>query len=294
MQPRSRRFAAAVFGMGVAVLLAAPRASADLLPDRNSKWLDRKFVVLRAGRFDPYCEHRREIPKGDTFESIAKSAYGDAKRAKEIAAANPTLEAERLPVGVKIVLPPKEAPPKDVSETLAWEFWIYGNISGYIPLQRVYPGESLRVESKFPVLVAVPAARHDDFAKLISEAKAKDPAFTARVGGECPMPDTFVDQTPWVIKAKNFYVDASVLRSLPAVEGTSHIRVVDLVATTTTPGRFVVDSSDVEYRDRAGNVVHAGFDLLLSWRGIPLGLIVLVGYLGLRRMRRARGGVAAS
>ena len=119
MQSRMWRSAVAIVGMGVATVLATATASADILPDNDSRWLDRRFLVLRAERFDPYCEHRRKIGKGDTFESIATSAYGDAKRAKEVAAANPRLEAERLPVGEWVVLPPKKAPPRDATETLA-------------------------------------------------------------------------------------------------------------------------------------------------------------------------------
>jgi phage tail protein X len=292
MQPRSRRFAAAVFGMGVAVLLAAPRASGDLLPSRDSRWLDRKFVVLRAGRFDPWCEHRREIAKGDTLESIAKSAYGDAKRAKDIAAANPTLEAERLPVGAKIVLPAKEAPPRDSSETLAWEFWIYCHLSGYMPLQRVFPDESLEVEGKYPKLIAVPVARHDEFAKLIEDAKSAPPVKPGR-----PVyvnPEAILKAAPWALQAQHFDIDSSVTASTGAVESTTTVTVDALVSTADVPGHFIVETQDVVYRDRAGNVVKAGFDLLFSWRGIPLGLIALVGAIGLRRMRRARGGVAAS
>jgi hypothetical protein len=282
------RSAVAIVGMGVATQFAAPTASADILPDRDSRWLDRRFLVLRAERFDPWCEHRRKIEKGDTFESIAKSAYGDAQRSKEIAAANPKLEAERLPVGDWVVLPSKEAPPRDAIETLAWEFWIYCNLSGYMPLQRVYPGETIEIEGKYPELVAVPAEHHDDFEKLVDKVRSSKP------GPGFVMPETALRSAPWAITAKGFHIPSSVDCFTGAVESASTVRVVEIVPTTDQPGRFVVKEDSVEYRDRIGNVVKAGFDLLLSWRGIPLGLIALVGAIGLRRMRRTRGGVAAS
>jgi hypothetical protein len=288
MQPRHRRLATAFLGLGVATLFAIPTASADILPDNASKWLDRRFLVLRAERFDPYCEHRRKIEKGDSFESIAKSAYGDAKRSKEIAAANPKLEAERLPVDEWVVLPPKEAPPRDATETLAWEFWIFCNLSGYMPLQRVYPGETIEVEGRFPELVAVPAEHHDDFEKLVDKVRSSKP------GPGCVMPKTILRSAPWAITAREFHVPTSVDRSTGAVECTASVRVVELVPTTDVHGRFVVETKDTVYRDRLGNVVKAGFEFLFTWRGIPLGLIALIGAIGLQRMRRARGGAAAS
>ncbi len=292
MQSRMWRSAVAIVGMGVATVLATATASADILPDNDSRWLDRRFLVLRAERFDPYCEHRRKIGKGDTFESIATSAYGDAKRAKEVAAANPRLEAERLPVGEWVVLPPKEAPPRDATETLAWEFWIYCNLSGYMELQRVYPDESLAIGGKYPRLVAVPTEHHDEFAKAVEDAKSAPPVKPGRrvyVNSEA-----IVRAAPWAIPAKDLHVGSSVSAFTGAVESTTTVRVVELVATTDKPGHFVVKEESVEYRDRIGNVVKAGFDLLFSWHSIPLELIALIGAIGLRRMRRARAGVAAS
>jgi len=276
---------AAVFGMGVALLLAVPSASADIVP-AGSKFI-RMRVVLHAGRFDDYCEHQREIAKGDTFEAIAKSAYGDAARAKDLAAANPKLDALRLPVGAKVVLPPKLPQPADAKETLAWAFWGYANLSGHFPLQRIYPGETYDPVSPYFELIACPADQVAEFEKLVEAAQQAKP----KAGGLWA--EAVLKQAPWAFKAKGLQLGKLVVANSPAAERKTTFRIRELVATSTAPGRFVVEEESVEYRDLVGNVVHAGFDLLLSWRGIPLGLIVLVGAIGLRRMRRARGGAAA-
>jgi hypothetical protein len=169
----------------------------------------------------------------------------------------------------------------DAAASRDWEFWIYCNVSGFMPLQRVTPGEPLEVVGKFPELVAVPAARHDDFAKLIAEKKSSLPAI-------------FLRDVPWVIPANGFHVETTVDRRTGAVEGTTHLRVTNLVATGDAPGRFELETEDVVLRDRVGAVVNAGFELLFSWRSIPVALIVVIGVLGLRRMRRSRVAVEPS
>ena len=72
----------------------------------------------------------------------------------------------------------------------------------------------------------------------------------------------------------------------PADVSVTSFRITELAAGPDPSARFVVRVDSVEYRDRRGNVVKAGFDLLLSWRGFPLGLIALIGTMGIRRMRR--------
>ena len=278
MQSRSRRIAGVVFGMGVAVLLAAPNASADIVPS-GTRFIDFK-MVLRAGSFDDYCEHRRTVAKGDTFEALAKSAYGDAARAKEIAAANPTLEADRLPVGAKVVLPPKLAPPKDAKETLAWTFWGHANLSGYFALQRVYPDEEFDPNSVYFSLLAVPSEKVAEFEKLLEAAQQKQPKAGGRWAEEVQK------SAPWAIPVKGLHLSKSVNERSSAAVSVTTFRIAELASGPNPPGRFVVKQESVEYRDRSGNVVKAGFDLLLSWRGIPLGLIALLGAIGLARMRR--------
>jgi nucleoid-associated protein YgaU len=52
-----------------------------------------------------------EIKPGDSFWSIAKKKYGDGAHFELIVKANPTIDKDRpLPVGKKIVLPPKPMP----------------------------------------------------------------------------------------------------------------------------------------------------------------------------------------
>ncbi|MCA8952258.1 MAG: LysM peptidoglycan-binding domain-containing protein, partial [Planctomycetes bacterium] len=50
-----------------------------------------------------------EIEKGDTLEAIARTRLGSAERVGDIVARNPTLTPERLQVGQKLWLPPKQA-----------------------------------------------------------------------------------------------------------------------------------------------------------------------------------------
>jgi nucleoid-associated protein YgaU len=45
------------------------------------------------------------IKKGDTFVSIARAVDHDPKRAKDIQAANPTVDPSKMPVGTVIKLP---------------------------------------------------------------------------------------------------------------------------------------------------------------------------------------------
>jgi len=45
------------------------------------------------------------IKKGDTFIKIAREVYGDQSRMKDIAAANPGLDPNKLKIGQTIVLP---------------------------------------------------------------------------------------------------------------------------------------------------------------------------------------------
>ena len=45
------------------------------------------------------------IRKGDTFYGIARREYGDAKRWRDIAQLNPSLDPKRLKIGSEIVLP---------------------------------------------------------------------------------------------------------------------------------------------------------------------------------------------
>jgi nucleoid-associated protein YgaU len=47
------------------------------------------------------------VRKGDTLWSIAERLLGNGKRWQEIVAANPGIEPHRLPVGKKLLIPPK-------------------------------------------------------------------------------------------------------------------------------------------------------------------------------------------
>ena len=47
------------------------------------------------------------VKKGDTMYSIARSVFGDQKRAKDIIAANPGIDANKLKIGQVINLPAK-------------------------------------------------------------------------------------------------------------------------------------------------------------------------------------------
>jgi len=53
-----------------------------------------------------------KVQTGDTFESIARSKLGDAKRQTEIAKLNPTVKPNRMRVGQDLVLPGAKPAPK--------------------------------------------------------------------------------------------------------------------------------------------------------------------------------------
>jgi phage tail protein X len=286
MQSGPRRLAATVFGLGLALTLTTTSATADVI-EPGFKKIPSRFL-LKAGRYDDYCEHRCSIEKGDTFEGIAQRVYGDRARAADVAAANPKLEATKLPVGAKLVLPPKLAPPADAKETLAWTFWGYVNTSGSLPLQRIYPGEPTEPTGSFFELFAVPAANAAELEKLLDAAKAKNP----RASGLWP--EQVLGSFPSAIQATGLVMQTVIGDRSGAIESTTAVRIVELKPNAAAKGKFVVESDATEFRDRAGNVVKAGFDFLFSWRGIPLGLIALVGAVGLARMRRARAPAAAS
>lgn len=285
MQSRHRRWAkachvasATLLAVGLATAVTSPEAAADVI-DPGVKGVNAR-VILRADRFDDYCEHRHTIAKGDTFEAIAKGMYGDAARAQEIAEANPTFDATRLPVGMQLLLPPKLAPPKDAKETLAWTFW---NRSIYVDdcaTRRVYPDELLGPYELSGILVAVPADRVAEFEKFLEAAGSKD-----RKNGRPKFEDVVAD-IPWVVSSNVIVGEPFVRDESPAEESVTTYRIAELAAGPNPPGRFVVNRESVEYRDKRGRVVKAGFDLLFTWRGVPLGLIALLGAVGLARMRR--------
>jgi phage tail protein X len=275
---RRSRGAAALLGTVLALVVAAPTASADIL-EPGTKRVEVR-LVLRADRFDDYCEHRHKIAKGDTFEAIARKAYGDAARSKEIAAANPTLEATRLPIGTDVILPPKLAPPKDAKETLAWTFWGHASRSDEFALQRLYPDETFGLGEIYSGLFAMPVDRNAEFEKLLADAKPKDSKSDGAWAHE------LMKRTPWALPVDGLRFERVVNENSPADVSVTSFRITELAAGPDPSARFVVRVDSVEYRDRRGNVVKAGFDLLLSWRGFPLGLIALIGTMGIRRMRR--------
>lgn len=285
MQSRRRRFAAAAAGVCAATLLAMPSASADLV-ERGWRKIQSRFL-LHAGRFDDYCEHRRVIEKGDTLESMAAKAYGDRTRATEIAAANPDLDPSHLVVGRKIVLPAKSTQPSDAKETLAWTFWGYTSLSGYLPLQRVYPDDPTDPTGSFFHLFAVSAANAAEVARLLEDAKAKNP----KAGGVWA--EDVLSHSPFAVPAKGIVMQTSVRDVSAANESTTVVRIVELVAAAKQPGRFQVESESVEFRDRGGKVVKAGFGDFFSVRGMPLVALALIGAIGLIRMRRRRETIAS-
>jgi hypothetical protein len=285
MQSRHRRWAkachvasATLLAVGLATAVTSPKAAADII-SMGIKVVNAR-LILRADRFDDYCEHRHTIAKGDTFEAIAKGMYGDAARAKDIAEANPTFDATRLPIGMQLLLPPKLAPPKDAKETLAWTFWGRSSRWDGRALQRVYPDETMESEPVANCLFAVPTDRLAEFEKLLDAARAKDPKF-----GD-PWVEELMARLPWFIPANQFIGEPVVKDDSPATQSVTTYQIAELAVGPDRSRRFVVKRVSVEYRDREGNVVKAGFDLLLTWRGIPLGLIALLGVVGLQRMRR--------
>jgi hypothetical protein len=292
MRSRHRRWATGLLVTGAALLATAPPASADIIVEGIKRVAVR--LLVRVGRFDDYCEHRRTIDAGDTFESIALRAYGDRARAAEIEAANPALVTTKLPVHGLLLLPPKLVPPVDAKETLAWSFWGYSHRYGCFPLQRVYPDELIDPESPLFDMIAVPAARAADFEKLIEDVKAKNAKADRNNGDEA------LARAPWAIHVKGLDLDGTAPDPSTAVERRITVRVTEAVATSvgaggaTVPGRVTVERVANELVDGQGNVVKAGFDLLFSWHGIPLGLIAVFGAIGLARLRRTRGGAAAS
>jgi len=280
---RRRLFAllAVVLAVLLAGSLAAPDASADVIP-RGSKKIPAR-VVLRAGRFDDYCEHRMTVAKGDTFEGLAERAYGDRERAKEVAAANPQLDAAKLAIGAKVIVPPKLVPPADAKEALAFEFWGWCAISGNLPLQRVYPGEATGFTSQFFRLIAVPAVTSADFDQLVAAEQAKNPRATGVWGEE------IVRKAPWKLEARGISIATLVDEFSLAVESTTPLDIVALDPNRTDPDqRFVVETGTPEYRDLTGRVFKSRFEVDGPELLLPLLLIALAGAGGLWRLRRRR------
>jgi nucleoid-associated protein YgaU len=61
------------------------------------------------GASNPPARIAYVIETGDTFSSVAEGWFGDATKWSLIAKANPTIDPQRLKVGQKIYLPPKDA-----------------------------------------------------------------------------------------------------------------------------------------------------------------------------------------
>jgi len=259
--------------IAAAVVLAvvARNAKADVVTPGSRKV--EAHVVLLADRFDEYCEHRVTIANGDTFEGIALREYGDRARAKEIADANPTLDATALPVGAKVLVPPKKTPPADAKETLAWEFFGWCSISGSLPFQRVYPGEETARTSGYFRLVAVPKERSAEFARFLKTQQGSIP------DGNGGWYEKLFQQPSWILPAVGGRVEESINANSPAVEQIARLRIVTLDPTAKDlKHRFVVEALEPSFR----------YPIAL------LGLLFGGGALGLTWMRRHRPRKSAS
>jgi hypothetical protein len=256
-----------------ALLLAASPVRGDVLIEGTKSIQPR--VIVQAGRFDDFTAHRFVVREGDTLGAIAKAAYGDPARAKDIQEANPGVVPEKLAVGSKLLLPPKLAPPADAKEQLVWRFYAYSPISGNPHPERVFPGERFDAPGKQSKLVAVPEPLAAEFERMCEQAKA-----------DRRMPD--VDgKAPYALAAKDFHVDWSIDSDSDAVASTTTYEIVELRGGDAASALFRVKSVKTEYVDKVGKPVQAG---LLA--GAPALLLIagmgLAGLLHLRRRRAAR------
>lgn len=88
-------------------LLVAP----DILPE-NAKGIqssNRIELAVLADHVFVQCV----VEKGDTLTSIAKTRLGEAARTADVIAANPGIDPDRLRIGQRVWLPPKDASTKD-------------------------------------------------------------------------------------------------------------------------------------------------------------------------------------
>lgn len=167
---------------------AAPTAAADIVVPG---WKNiRHRVVLSAGAFDDRCRHLHVVEEGDTLSAIALRRLGDAKRAGEIAAANPGVVPEQLQLKAKLEIPAKVAGG-------GFTFWhLFGD--DLSSLRPAHPGDRWNYNGMVAQVVAVADGHEEEFAKL-------------RAGSERrPTPAASLLARPWAVATGELHLTRSV------------------------------------------------------------------------------------
>ncbi len=167
------RFRTLALVAGLAVLLSAVPASADLVIEGQKKV--RRDAIVDFGPYADYSTWNYVVKKGDTLSEIAQHQLGTMKRASEITKLNPGLTAKTLKANEKILMPPRKIPvshdpaiaktqelPKDAQ--MWWEFYgaLWGGSGGF---ERVGSGEAVPHHHYWTALIAI---RHDKVGELKS------------------------------------------------------------------------------------------------------------------------------
>lgn len=189
-----------------ATLAVAATTRADVIPE-GYKSVSNEQVLAFVNSVRDRVETSYVIREGDTLSAIAKRELGEAKRFEEILALNPGLEAAKLKIGQRIVLPPKVVNPDKPFPYvfLAWT----GGTPGPEP-QIVRPGDPIpRARYGLEILAITP----EQLAKLRSE---KDPTRFD--------PEKIRSLEPKISTGRMY-----ATRNVPDSDPTTHVKIEDTI-----------------------------------------------------------------
>ncbi len=173
---------------------------------------------------------RLEIEPGATLYGIARTHLGDGKRWQEISDLNP-VDPEALPVGKKLVMPPK-SPPKTGATPPRYDFY-WRSPAEVVPTIPLVPGEPFQSE---------PAGGHQILAVEHAHLEEFRAAVQASEGKRDPL-DALIAK-PWVAASVGVGGRQEVFTGAPVVAFTQHVAVTAIedgvVRVTTSPIDAVV------------------------------------------------------
>lgn len=263
-----RGFVSLLFSLSI-VMATARQAGADLMPKGSNKFLPGK-VTLAAGKFDEFTEKRRKVVEGDTLAKIAQEMFGDAARAKDIAALNPGVDAEKPTVGTMLLLPPKVVDPERATEATAFDIYHWSKFSP-VRFERVYPGETFAVGKPPMHIVLVPIARRDEFKKLVGDNPVKSNL------------EKVLPKTPWIYVSETFNGNETVDKSSTAVGVMNELSIGEVVKKDGAAGSFKLVVDKRTRVDAGGAPVKAGFAIFERAPYVPVALLGVIALLFLRR-----------
>lgn len=86
----------------------AAAASPDIIPDPHDPRRLARAIRFDLGPFEGAALRKTQVKKGDTYFSLARTRYGAADAAAQIAALNPGVDSRKLTIGSWLWMPPRD------------------------------------------------------------------------------------------------------------------------------------------------------------------------------------------